>query len=114
MSESVKESLAGASSAALAAALGDDAPTSWPDKTYSSRRQVAQRFGVATRTIRRWEKIRGFPEIRYFNRRGYFDDQELACYEKQHFRARLRSSQPDHRVTGSAPLEREAVPNGAP
>jgi hypothetical protein len=107
MSDSVKESLAGASSAALeAAAFADGAPACRPDRTYSSRRKVADRFGVTTRTVRRWEKIRGFPKVRYFNKRGYFDDEVLAAYEKQHFKATAG-------LENSAPLETERVADAA-
>ena len=94
MSEQAKESLAGARSAALIAALADDVAVPRPDKTYSSRRKVADRFGVTTRTVRRWEKLEGFPKVRVFNERGYFDDDELAFYEKQQFKATVGSRQP--------------------
>jgi MerR HTH family regulatory protein len=47
-----------------------------------TRGQVARRFGVTTRTLRRWEKRPelGFHKVIIMNGRGYLDEDEIEAY----------------------------------
>jgi DNA-binding transcriptional MerR regulator len=47
-------------------------------------REVAERYGVVARTLRRWEENPelGFPKALLINRRKYRDEDELIAWER--------------------------------
>jgi hypothetical protein len=53
-------------------------------RRYLSRGEIAKRFGVSSRTVRRWEKNEklDFPPVIMMSKRGYFDLDEIEAFER--------------------------------
>lgn len=72
-------------------------------RRYLSRGQVAKRFGVTTRTVKRWEKRPelDFPIVTMINGRGYHDEEKIEGFERRVVKATAKALQPAKENTSS-------------